>query len=142
MSQTVKEALKYLKERFGISEDAFRGYVFLDYGDIWITTKEAGGISLKTWRRKGLRLVRVFKKGFKFTTTGMQTFGKYARKNVIELQNKEEALNFLKGQDIEIAETDATEGQVIVKFCEDILGSGLYRHGKIKNQIPKGRRIS
>jgi len=142
MSQIVREALKYLKERFGIPEDAFREYALVDYGDIWITTKEAAGLPLKTWRRKGVRLVRVFKKGFKFTTTGMQTFGKYAKKNIIELQNKEEALNFLKGQDIKITETDAIEGQVIVKFCEDILGSGLYRHGKIKNQIPKGRRMS
>ena len=142
MSQIIREALNYLKERFGIPEDIFRDYALMYHGDIWITTTEAAKLSLKTWRRKGIRLVRVFNKGFKFTTTGMQMFAKYANKNIIELQNAEEALNFLRGQDIKVTETDAEEGQVIVKFGKDILGSGLYRHGKIKNQIPKGRRIS
>lgn len=142
MKQEIERALEYLEKRFGIEREIFRDYEFILSGDVWITTKEAGSIPLKTFKRKGIRLVRILKRGMKFTTAGMQVFGRYAKKNVVILKNEEEALKFMKGEDLKLEELpDAEEGQVIVKWGDDILGSALYKGGKLKNQIPKGRRI-
>jgi NOL1/NOP2/fmu family ribosome biogenesis protein len=137
----LERVLNYLKERFGIEPEVFREYSLIVSGDVWVTTREAESLPLRTWKRKGIRLARILKKGIKFTTAGMQVFGKYATKNIVNLEREEDAIRFMRGEDLTYTRDDVEEGQVIVKFGEDILGSGLLRNGKLKNQIPKGRRI-
>ena len=141
-SQVVNEVLKYVKERFGIEESVFDGYELVEMGDVWIATKEVATFKSKAVKRRGLRFARVYKKGFKLTTAAMQIFGKYATKNVITLKNLKEAEAFIGGRDLRIELPGVvTDGQVIVKFNGDILGSGLLKGDVLKNQIPKGRRI-
>jgi len=137
----VERVISYLHQRFGIEPEIFKDYRVIVSGDVWITTKEADTLPIKTWKRKGIRLARILKKGIKFTTAGMQIFGKYATKNVVYLKKEEEAIRFLKGLDLLYNGEGAEEGQVIVRFGDDILGSALLRNGKLKNQIPKGRRM-
>jgi len=137
--KALEGALKYLEERFSIDRSVFEPYYLFEKGDIWITSKEAGKLNLKNYSRKGIRLIRVFKDGFKLTTAGIQLFGKYAKRNIVEI--KEEQLeDYIKGKDIFVGEQNCENGQVIVKFGNDFIGSGLYVNGKLKNQIPKGRR--
>ncbi|HDM90758.1 MAG: hypothetical protein DRQ06_02715 [Candidatus Hydrothermota bacterium] len=142
MTEKTRKALEYIEKRFGIGKEVFDGYVIIDNGDIWITTPEAAQLKLKAWKRKGIRLARVFKKGIKMTTAAMQIFGRYAVRNVVQLPDVASVKDFLAGRDIAIHNLEGIEeGQVIVKYGSDILGSALYRNGKLKNQIPKGRRI-
>ncbi len=136
----VNSALNFLEHRFGIERSVFENYALVEDRDIWVTSKEAAGFEMKFWRRKGIRLVRIFKKSFKFTTAGMQIFGRYAKKNVVTI-GEEELGRFLKGENIKINVDNVEEGQVIVKFGEDIIGSAIYRNGMLKNQLPKGRRL-
>ncbi|MEO0265676.1 MAG: hypothetical protein ABIM43_03570 [candidate division WOR-3 bacterium] len=135
----VKGALKFLKDRFGIEETIFEKYHLSEKGDVWITSKEAASVQLPGTSRVGIRLIRVFKDGYKLTTAGIQLFGKFATKNVVEI-NEDKVRDYLEGKDLNVGELNCDEGQVIVKCGEDFLGSGLYMKGKIKNQLPKGRR--
>lgn len=135
----LSKALKAIKDRFGIDEKIFEKYHFLEKGDIWITSKEAASTEIPGTTRVGIRLIRVFKDGYKFTTAGIQLFGKFATKNIVEI-DKDKIKDYLEGKDLNVGELDCDEGQVIVKCGEDFLGSGLYMKGKIKNQLPKGRR--
>ena len=136
----VNSALNFLRDRFGIDKSVFEDYALLEDRDIWITSKEAAKFDMKFWRRKGIRLVRIFKKSFKFTTSGMQIFGKHATRNVVTI-GESDLEKFLKGQNVRINADNVEEGQVIVKFGEDVIGSAIYRNGMLKNQLPKGRRL-
>jgi 16S rRNA (cytosine1407-C5)-methyltransferase len=136
---TIKLALKQINERFGIPEDVFDEYELEERGDIWILSREAAKFPIKRFSKRGLRLIRVFKDGYKLTTAGIQLFGKFATKNVAEI-SAGEVREFLEGKDISVSTPDLEVGQVIVKHNNDYLGSGLYQKGKIKNQLPRGRR--
>lgn len=136
----VNAALNFLERRFGIRREVFEDYALIEEKDVWITSKEASEFEMKFWRRKGIRLVRIFKKGFKFTTSGMQMFGKYAIKNVVTI-SEDELKRFLKGENVKIIVNNVEEGQVIVKFGDDVIGSAIYKDGMLKNQLPKGRRL-
>ncbi len=141
MNPEVKRGLKYIEERFGIPPEVFDGYSFFVQSDIWIASREMENFELKVFKRKGIRFLRVSKKGFKWTTAAMQIFGHLAKKNVVYL-SQGDAQRFIRGYDIDIGDIkDVEEGQVIVKCGEDILGSAIFRNGRLKNQIPKGRRI-
>ncbi len=137
----VNATFNFLYERFGIREEVFEDYALVEDKDIWVCSKMARDFNMKFWKRRGIRLVRVFKKGFKFTTAGMQIFGRYATKNVVYIKD-DELDRFLKGENIKIEPMEGVEeGQVIVKYKDDVIGSAIYKKGMLKNQLPKGRRI-
>ena len=141
-SQRVREVLKYVKERFGIDERVFTGFELIEEGDIWVATKEVAGFKTKGIRRRGLRFARVHKRGYKLTTAAMQVFGKFAKKNVITLKKFEDVEAFIAGRDLKVeVPPNVSDGQVIVEFGGDVLGSGLLKGKTLKSQIPKGRRI-
>ncbi len=88
---------------------------------------------------RGLLFGRFFKKQDKFkpTTNLLQVFGKHASKNVVEIDEGEKE-KYIRGFDLE---KEIEEGYVILKCKKDILGCGLYRDKRIKNQIPKAKII-
>jgi 16S rRNA (cytosine1407-C5)-methyltransferase len=137
----MKEIEKFLKDRFGI-EKIPDEYVLINRGDIWIANKDVLNVkeNLK-FNRIGIRLIRVFKDGYKLTTSGSQIIGNFAKKNVLSLLSEEEVKKFISGEDIEGNFENMEKGQVIVKFNNDILGVALYDGEKLKNQIPKSKRI-
>ena len=144
MREAEKRGVKYMEERFGISKKIFSGYVFSSSGEkVWIFSKEIEKKDLQGLRieGKGLLFGRFFKKQDKFkpTTNILQIFGKHATKNIVYVDEKEKD-KYIKGFDLE-KELDIEEGYVILKHEKDILGCGLYREGRIKNQIPKTRII-
>ncbi|HOK22753.1 MAG TPA: hypothetical protein PKU94_03420 [Candidatus Hydrothermia bacterium] len=132
-------ALNYISQRFGIPQGVFEGFELVEKGDIWIMSKEAARFHIKRYSRKGIRLIRVFRDGYKLTTAGIQIFGKYATRNVLEI-NEKQLEDFLKGKNLLVANNAVQNGQVIVKSGTDYLGSALYNNGNVKNQLPKGRR--
>jgi len=133
--------LDFLKERFGIEEGVFEGFKFVKVGDdVWIMSEDVPQ-KLHGINRVGLRLARGISKNPKITTAVLQIFGKFATKNIIYI-DEEQLKDYIMGKDVEVGEIEGVErGQVIVKFKEDVIGSGLYDGRVIKNQIPKARRI-
>lgn len=144
-SQVIEEVLRYMESRFGIQRDVLADYELVEFKDVWITSKDVAKFKTKAIRRKGMRFARVFKRGYKLTTSAIQVFGRYATKNVVRLMKKEEVIDYIKGLNLKLGEEEragAQDGQVIVKFNDDLIGSGLLREDILKNQIPKGRRIN
>ncbi len=135
----VEKILKEIRNRFGIPEEVFSKWKIVEAGDLWIMSEEAFKFPIKNFSRKGIRLVRVYRDGYKLTTAGIQIFGKYATKNVLEI-SPEQVKDYLEGKDLSVGSCNVENGQVIIKYGDDYLGSGLYVNGKVKNQLPKGRR--
>jgi len=135
----VEKILKEIRNRFGIPEEVFSNWKIIEAGDLWIMSEEAFKFPIKNFSRKGIRLVRIYRDGYKLTTAGIQIFGKYATKNVLEI-SPEQVKDYLEGKDLSVGSCNAENGQVIIKCGDDYLGSGLYVNGKVKNQLPKGRR--
>ncbi len=133
------KALKEVCKRFGIELSVFNEWALVDKGDIWVMSKETEKFPIKRGLRSGIRLIRVYKDGYKLTTAGIQLFGKFATKNIVEI-SPQQAKDYLAGKDIYTQASKVESGQVIVRCGNDYLGSGLYKDGKIKNQLPKGRR--
>ena len=81
-----------------------------------------------------------YKKGeLRLSIEGSQLIGPLAKKNVVELDDKE-AIAWLRGNDLN-KEGDWS-GFVIVKHNDDYLGSGKYTADKrLLNFVPKARRL-
>ena len=141
----IRKALAYLEERFGVSPGVFEGWALLVVGeDIWLTTPEAQEVEAPKIRRRGIRLLRAQKGGrWKLTTAGMQHLQRHITRNVVPV-TAEQAEAFVRGEDLRLGEIPegCTPGQVAVAYGGEILGSGLLsRDGRVKNQIPSGRRL-
>jgi NOL1/NOP2/fmu family ribosome biogenesis protein len=130
---------KMWQERFGISEPAFAGYKFFQKArSIWaISDVELPRLSYETI---GMRIMSCKDRPWKPTTSALQIFGRYATRNFIPL-NGEEAMIFLEGGS-QVFESDCEVGYVVVFYRGDVLGCGLYSHGKLVSQIPKERRMA
>ncbi|MDD2754092.1 MAG: hypothetical protein PHS80_01060 [Methanothrix sp.] len=130
---------KLWQERFCISGQAFSGCKFFRKArSIWaISDVDLPALS---YEAVGMRIMNCKDRPWKPTTSALQIFGRYATKNVIHL-NQEEAMIFLKG-DSQAIESDCENGYVVVFYRGDVLGCGLYSHGKLVSQIPKERRMA
>lgn len=145
LSPEIRKALAYLEERFGIPQQVFEGWALVEVGgDIWLTSPEALEVEAVKLRRRGIRLLRAQKGGrWKLTTAGMQHLSTHIRRNVVEV-GAQEAMAFVRGEDLRLSRIpeSCTPGQVAVAYRGEILGSGLLsRDGRVKNQIPSGRRL-
>jgi len=129
---------KLWQDRFGISEQAFAGCKFFRKAQsIWaISDVDLPKISYETI---GMRIMSCKDRPWKPTTSALQIFGRYATKNLIHL-NQEEAMIFLEGSS-QVFESECEIGYVVVFYRGDVLGCGLYSHGKLVSQIPKERRM-
>ncbi len=145
MSEEERRAmLAYLEERFGMDSKLFDGYEFVKSGrKVWITNKEVvnknfSGMNVEA---AGMLFVRWEKKDkIKLTTNGAQLFGMHAKKNVVEI-SEDKLHDVVCGLNLYDVECDATDGYVILKYKEHVLGIGLKQGRFIKNMIPKARRI-
>ncbi|MCS7250276.1 MAG: hypothetical protein N2323_02395 [candidate division WOR-3 bacterium] len=137
----MKKIIKYFKEEFDIDEEVFKDYQFYEYKDnIYIMTEEAKNFDCEKIIRKGIRIARIVKNGIKPTTDGIQIFGYYAKKNIIYL-NEEDLKKVLLGQDLHL-ELEIPEGYKILFYKNYPIGIGYFRNKKLKNQIPRSRRIN
>jgi len=135
--------LAYFLERFGIPLEAFKGVRLLRRaGTIWAVA-EAPGLDEALERLKvqtaGIPLLRVKSPKWKPTTFGLQIFGRYARKNIVDLRDGEVG-PFLRGETIR-RPLPAESGYVIVRWQGHLLGCGLYsQKGGLRSQIPSNAR--
>ena len=63
-------------------------------------------------------------------------------KNIFELRDEQEVEQWMSGQELAIgSDITGTNGFLVIKYKDDILGSGKASKDKIGNFIPKSRRL-
>ncbi len=124
--------------RFGIPKAAFSGYLFFRKAhSVWAVN----GASLPrlSYEAIGMRIMNLKDLPWKPTTSALQVFGRHATKNLIHLDPLDARI-FLEGKTL-VIESDCEPGYVVVFYRGEVLGCGLYSHGKLVSQIPKERRM-
>jgi NOL1/NOP2/fmu family ribosome biogenesis protein len=125
--------------RFGIPGSIFCSYIFFRKAQSVWAVNEAS-LPRLSYEAIGMRIMNLKDRPWKPTTSALQVFGKHATKNVIHL-DPINARIFLEGKTLAI-ESVCEPGYVVVFYRGEVLGCGLYSHGKLVSQIPKERRMA
>jgi NOL1/NOP2/fmu family ribosome biogenesis protein len=129
--------------RFAVPQSAFCGYLFFRKAkSIWAISDAS--LPKLSYEAVGMRIMNCKDRPWKPTTSALQIFGGLAARNLIHLE-ADFAMAFLEGktQDVDAAAaSDCEPGYVVVFYRGDVLGCGLYSHGKLVSQIPKERRLA
>ncbi|QLH79455.1 hypothetical protein HZS55_20100 [Halosimplex rubrum] len=139
---TREEVLDWWAERFGVPPEAFDGHTFWERGSgkIWAFADDvASPVAIEGL---GLAFLRTRREHWKPTLEAVQRFGDAADDCVVHL-SREEAAAFVAGDDQEL-DWDGDWGYLIVTTDvagePEPVGVGLYVHGELRSQVPKGRR--
>ncbi len=157
--EEVKKALAFLSDEFGIDEKIWENFAFHFKGDeLWFSSIDwikffsmdfpridknlRQHILYQIIQRIGIKLAKQVKRSqWKISTSALQILSPFIRKNIIELENEEDAKKFLNGWTVKNLSSSFESGSYIaVKFDGLILGCGLITKEGLKSQIPKGRR--
>ncbi|PSO76642.1 MAG: hypothetical protein BRC40_02935 [Cyanobacteria bacterium QH_8_48_120] len=133
--------LEWFCQRFGIDPAVFSGLRLWVKGKdkIWIAETACEPTLQPMAQTIGIPFLRLLSRTFKPTTSALQRFGRYATRNIIELNNCEAAWQFLAGQSQHI-QASANSGYVHVRYGSFELGCGLYQQGCLYSQVPKNLR--
>ncbi len=132
-----KEFAGYMFDRFGIAKQNFAGFELYagDKGRLFLGTPcrfQMNFISI------GIQAAR-FGRRPKPSSALLRAFGSCIKKNRISL-TKENAVKYMKGENLAVQSTEATEGYVALFYNEYCLGCGLLRNHEMKNMLPKAKR--
>ena len=132
---------EYFRKRFGIPKNIFSRYWILEKKKkYWIASEDVKRADLRGLRIEAIGMLLARKnREIKPTTDAVQVFGRFAKKNRIEL-NEKQFHDLLRGLDIQV-KAKAEDGYVILFFKQAPVAVGLYRQGRLKNVIPKARRL-
>ena len=127
------------QERFGIPAQVFDGFSFYRRAqNVWAFSDTT--LPKLSYEAIGLRMMNFKEEPWKPTSCALQFFGRHATKNAVHL-NREQSGIFFAGKS-QVLEANVEPGYVVVFYNGDVLGCGLYSHGKLISQLPKERRIS
>ena len=139
---TRAEVLDWWADRFGVPPETFDGHTFWEKGKgkIWAFASDtASPVGIEAL---GMTFLRTRQEHWKPTTNAVQRFGSEASENVLHL-SEGEADAFVAGHDQEL-DWDGDWGYLIVTHeiagAAEPIGVGLYVHGELRSQIPKGRQ--
>jgi len=141
-----KEIEKLVEKNYGC-KIKFSGIFYRTSKEkIWLISKRIRDVDLRNVMVNSFglffgRLKRNEK--IQLSIEGAQIIGKMAKKNIVEIDEKNLA-RYLQGFDIEAKDIRSCElnNFVIVKYGEDILGTGILREGNlVENLLPKTRRV-
>jgi len=139
---TRREVLEWWDERFGIPPETFDGHTFWERGSgkIWAFADDvASPVAIEGL---GLAFLRTRREHWKPTLEAVQRFGDAAGDRVVHL-SREAAATFVAGDDQDL-DWDGDWGYLIVTTDvagePEPVGVGLYVHGELRSQVPKGRR--
>lgn len=121
-----------LEEQFGTKI----ALEFKEMGKKRIYAFKRCGLDIKTYHY-GVYFGKLERNGLRLSIEGSQLIGPSARKGVFEI-DKSKAIQWMSGEDIE----GEVKGYVIIKWGNYFLGCGKGNGEKIRNFIPKERRIS
>ena len=138
----IKNILDLIRKQWDC--DAKLDYVFSmnEKGKIYIVNREISEIDLSKLRISSIGLyfgTLVEGSSLRLSIEGSQLVGPKAKKNVVELSEKE-LKEWLKGIDID--KDTKEKGFVIIRYKDDFIGCGKAVDKRILNYVPKARRIS
>ncbi len=136
----IKEITSVIKKQWGADFNSELVFLMNDKGKIFLVNKEVFDLPLEKLKINsiGLYFGELKNNELRLSIEGSQMIGLNAKKNVAEL-NEKQAMEWLKGQDIEVKGNYT--GFVILKHNNDFLGTGKYKQGKVLNYVPKARRF-
>ena len=134
-----EKVMRYLREQFGVSEnDLDLEFVGKENGKVYAKRADCKRVEIKMHRHyNGLYFGKLCKDGLRLSIEGSFIVGKFAKKNIIEL-DEEDAIKWMSGENLNIE----AEGYVILKWGPYFLGCGKGDGKSIKNYVPKDRRLS
>ena len=134
----INKIIDNLREYYGIKELKL-DYLFLQNKEkIYLISKDFKKLNTKNLRVNNLGLYFLnVSKGLRLSIEGSQMMGKKATKNIYEIIEKD-LKDWLRGYDLECSNL---QGHKLIKNKDDFYGIGFASNNKIKNFIPKSRRI-
>ncbi|PSQ42085.1 hypothetical protein BRD17_09505 [Halobacteriales archaeon SW_7_68_16] len=140
---TRRAVLEWWDDRFGIGPETVADHTFWERGagKIWAFADDAADPTHT--EGLGMTVLRTRQEHWKPTTEAVQRFGRDAERNVI-LLDPSGARRFLAGEDQE-PDWQGDWGYLIVAHelagRREPIGVGLFVHGELRSQVPKGRRL-
>ncbi|VVB68443.1 RNA-binding PUA-like domain of methyltransferase RsmF [uncultured archaeon] len=132
------EVAELWHSRFGIPNNEFDGFQFFRKAQsIWAISDS--DLPQLSYEALGMRIMSLKDCHWKPTTSALQIYGRHASKSLVHL-DEEQFRVFLAGGSQPI-QSDSEPGYVVVFYRGDVLGCGLYSHGKLVSQLPKERRM-
>jgi hypothetical protein len=135
-SKEKKTIFKLFKEKYGLEKEVFKKQ------SLYIGTKNRvylGPKNILPIPRTSNNGILILRDNFlKPTTNFFQIFGNKITESFLEI-TKEQAIAYMKGDDLEIE--SELDGYILIKYKDYPLGCGFIRENKIKNQIPKSKRL-
>lgn len=132
----------FLEDRYGMPPATFADVSFWERGagKVWVLRGTAPTpVEIEAL---GLAALRTRQTHWKPTLEFAQRFGEAARRNVLHL-DRPAAATFFAGEDQSL-DWDGDWGYLFVARelagTATVLGVGLYLHGELRSQVPKGRR--
>ena len=140
-AKEVKKIVQELVKQWGFCGSLDYAFLQTEKGNVHVISRDVGNLDLSKMRVNtiGLYFGELVDDSLRLSIEGSQIVGKFARKNVVEVDS-EIARKWLKGEQIEI-DGKELKGFVIIRHQNDFLGSGKFSQGKILNYVPKTRRI-
>ena len=138
----VDSALDVICLRFGIDRKVFKDYSFIRKRDsVWLTSRRmfSSEIPSLNIEAAGMLFVRV-SRTVKPTTNAIQLLDRHITRNRLELE-KEKLDAFIRGLDVDLGETELSDGYVAVCHDGRAYGCGLLKGTHLKSQVPISRRI-
>ncbi|BAT71511.1 16S rRNA (cytosine1407-C5)-methyltransferase [Thermosulfidibacter takaii ABI70S6] len=138
----IQELLNRIIDKFGFPADLFKSFVVFERkkDEFWVASRDCVDFDIPVTVRKGMKFAQVFSKGgFRISSQAAQLFGKFATKNVVEVDERERE-RFIRGENLE-NRWGIEKGQVIVRYKGISLGVAVVAEGMLKNQVPTARRI-
>jgi len=127
-----------VKARFGVSlSSKLKFYFKKEKRGLKIFAYSGNLLPKLMFDRVGLHVGDLADGSFQPTIEGAQLLEK-ATKNVVEV-SREQAENYFEGEDLEVEGLET--GAVLLKLEDKIIAAGEAEEGKIKNTVPKSRRI-
>jgi NOL1/NOP2/fmu family ribosome biogenesis protein len=136
----IKEILALIKKQWGIDFKTELAFLMNTQNKIFLVNREVFNLSLEKLRINsiGLYFGEIKNSELRLSIEGSQIIGKDAKQNIAEL-NEKQAMQWLKGQDIDVKGN--YKGFIILKHKNDFLGTGKYKEEKVLNYVPKARRF-
>lgn len=145
-NEEIEQIEKIIEKNYGAKIDLKQFLVFKTSEEkIWVASKDISKINLEKLKVNSIGLyIGKLKRNEKIhlSPEGSQIVGRNANKNIVILDELD-VKKFMQGLDIKPKKEINCEYHnfVIVKFGDEIIGSSLLTEEKLKNLIPKSRRI-
>ncbi len=136
----IKKILDLIKQQWGCTVKLDYTFLQSQKDKLYIVSKDISKIDFSKIRvdSVGIYFGVMQHNELRLSLEGSQLIGPYAKKNVLELDEKQ-AKQWMKGQDIDYP--GSTKAFLIIKHNKYYLGCAKHKNDKLFNHVPKARRL-